>query len=103
MVCLTRLILAFAVAAFDGVHHWPIWLTIGAFGLFSFCSDLVLDIAKVDNSSMHTWEVMAKLPLDLFLFFPALFILSQQLVFAGLVGGLARNLVAIAESPATAM
>jgi len=103
LVCVARLALAFAVAAFDSVHHWPIWATIGIFGLVSFCIDLCLDAAGVDGSSKHTWETIRSLPFELFFFFPALFILAQQLVHAGLVGGLAQSMAGIANSPVSAM
>lgn len=103
LICSTRLAFAFAVAAFDGVHGWPIWATIGIFGFVSLCIDLCLDAARVDGTSKYTWDTVATLPFELFLFFPALFILAQQLVHVGVVDGLAGSMAIIANSPVRAM
>lgn len=103
LTCVGRLVLAFTVAAFDSVHRWPIWATIGIFAAASVCIDLGLDAAKVDGTSTQTWQTVKGLPFELFFFFPALFILAQQLVHAGLVDSLAGNMAVIANSPVSAM
>jgi len=103
LACAARLALAFTVAAFASVHGWPIWATIGVFGLVSLVMDLCMDAVGADGSSTHTWETIKSLPWELFIFFPALFILAQQLVHAGLVDALAKSMAPIANSPVSAM
>lgn len=103
VLCFCRLSLTFTWAALDWWHHWPIWLTVGGFAAVACAMDLMLDLCKVEGCSTHTWETLSSLPLDLFAFFPGLFVLVQQLVHAGIIDLLAASLVGVVQSPRIAM
>lgn len=101
--CALRLAFTFIFAAFDGLHHWPIWFTIGVFAFSALMIDVFFDILRVEGVSSHMMDTVKTLPYDIFLFFPALFVLVQQMVHVGAIDILAEYLVGIALMPVTAM
>eukprot|EP00746_Dinoflagellata_sp_MGD_P092723 gnl/MRDRNA2_/MRDRNA2_36678_c0_seq1.p1 gnl/MRDRNA2_/MRDRNA2_36678_c0~~gnl/MRDRNA2_/MRDRNA2_36678_c0_seq1.p1 ORF type:complete len:577 (+),score=72.64 gnl/MRDRNA2_/MRDRNA2_36678_c0_seq1:164-1894(+) len=101
--CALRLAFTFIFAAFDGYHHWPIWMTIGVFAFTALMIDVFFDILRIEGTSSHMMDTVKALPYDIFLFFPALFVLVQQMVHVGAIDKMAEYLVGIALMPATAM
>jgi len=103
IVCLVRLVFTFTFAALDEWHHWPIWMTLAVFAGASLFIDLIMDVIRVDGSSNHTKETVLSLPYSIFFFFPALFVLVQQLLHVGVVDFLASGLGSFVHTPFSAM
>lgn len=101
--CALRLAFTFIFAAFDSIHHWPIWMTIAVFAFTALMIDVFFDILRVEGVSSHMLETAKSLPYDIFLFFPALFVLVQQMVHVGAIDFFAKYLAGVASMPITAM
>lgn len=101
--CSIRLAFTFIFAAFDMLHHWPIHQTIAVFAFSSLVMDAFFDILRIEGVSTHMAETIFKLPYDIFFFFPALFVLVQQMVHVGAIDFLAKYLTGVAHMPITAM
>jgi len=98
-ICAARFGFVFVWASLDSLHHWPIWLTMGTFAVASLLMDLAMDLGGIDDTRSFATQVLGSLPFDMFLFYLALFVLVQQLLHAGVVDVLARDLAPLAGSP----
>jgi len=98
-ICAARFGFVFVWASLDGLHHWPIWLTMGTFAGASLAMDLAMDAMGLDDARSFTMQVLQAVPFDMFFFYLALFVLVQQLLHAGVVDVLARDLAPLANSP----